>query len=66
VGTLVSIFGVGMAYMSTNTPSFPPPFQDTAEEPTAWVYAVYGAYWSFGGWQVGPSVLAKIFDSVDH
>jgi hypothetical protein len=52
VGTLVSIFGVGMAYISSFSPTFPPPFEDTAEEPTAWVYAVYGAYWSFGGWQV--------------
>jgi hypothetical protein len=52
VATLVSIFGVGVAYMAKTSPSFAPPFEDTAEEPTAWVYAVYGAYWSFGGWQV--------------
>ena len=55
MGTLVSIFGVAMVYITSVVPSFPPAFQDTAEEPTAWVYAVYGAYWSFGGWQVGSS-----------
>ena len=55
----MSIFGVAMVYITSVVPSFPPAFQDTAEEPTAWVYAVYGAYWSFGGWQVGSFMLLQ-------
>ncbi len=64
MATLVALFGVGVAFMATTSPSFAPPFEDTAEEPTAWVYAVYGAYWSFGGWQV--SFLADKPDLLIH
>ncbi|XP_023328685.1 Y+L amino acid transporter 2 isoform X2 [Eurytemora carolleeae] len=58
--TIVGVFIVAIVYLAKNRISLTPAFQEVSSQPSDWVSAFNGCYWSYAGWQSLSVVIEEI------